>query len=285
ADEHGELAAVLDQVRALATSLTARLERLQDDPARVEQLNDRVAVLQALVRKHGHVLADVLVRREALEAELAALRADEELATSVEDQLEGTDAALGAAEHAVLKLRTEAGTSLERAVSARLPSLAMPHARFVVRVGGPAGEDVQFAFAGSAAFEPAPLADAASGGELSRVMLGLTLATHAGAGCLVFDEVDAGVGGATAKALATCLEELARDAQVLVVTHLATVAARATRHLVVARGATPDAPATIVPVQGEARVSEVARMLAGDPADPVAREHAAALLAGDPAAS
>ena len=139
AGEHGELAAVLDQVRALATSLTARLERLQDDPARLEQLNDRVATLQALVRKHGHALADVLARRGALEAELAALRADEELASSVEDQLEGTDAALGAAEHAVHKLRTEAGASLERAVSARLPSLAMPHARFVVLVAGPPG--------------------------------------------------------------------------------------------------------------------------------------------------
>jgi DNA repair protein RecN (Recombination protein N) len=159
----------------------------------------------------------------------------------------------------------------------------LPHARFEVLVQGDAGEDVGFLFAGSGAFEPAPLADAASGGELSRVMLALTLATRAEVPCVVFDEVDAGVGGKTARSLAACLAELARDHQVIVVTHLATIAAAATHHLVVTRSATADGPAELRAVAGEDRIAEIARMLAGDAADPVALAHASALLDGQSA--
>ena len=114
-------------------------------------------------------------------------------------------------------------------------------------------------------------------------MLALTLATRGEVPCVVFDEVDAGVGGKTARSLATCLAELAADHQVLVVTHLATIAAAATSHLVVSRSASADGPAEVRAVSGEERVAEIARMLAGDATDPVALAHATALLAGESA--
>ncbi len=237
------------------------------------------------MRKHGLSLGDVLTRRDELARELERLHEDERLGREADARLVALELALSSAEAAVLTRRRDAAATLSVAVQKRLAPLAMPHARFEVRVEGAAGEDVQFLFAGSGAFDPAPLADAASGGELSRVMLALTLATRTSASCLVFDEVDAGVGGATAKALAACLEQLSRDAQVVVVTHLASVAAVAAHHLVVTRGAQAGDPARIEVVTGASRVKEVARMLAGDPSDPVAISHAEALLGGDPAAA
>jgi DNA repair protein RecN (Recombination protein N) len=140
-----------------------------------------------------------------------------------------------------------------------------------------------FLGAGRGASAPAPLADVASGGELSRVMLALTLASPSRASCLVFDEVDAGVGGTTARTLAQCLAELATDHQVIVVTHLASVAAAAMHQIVVTRSDARGEPASIRQLDGEDRVPEIARMLAGDSTDPVAIAHASGLLAGDSA--
>jgi DNA repair protein RecN (Recombination protein N) len=279
----GQLTDLLDQVRTLGGELRGELEALEEDPERLSALNERIARLQALVRKHGHVLADVLRRRVVLGEELERLRDDEVRSKDLDEDLARLEAALGHAELRVRAEREQAARVLAEAVQHRLAPLALPHARFEVLVQGDAGEDVGFLFAGSGAFEPAPLADAASGGELSRVMLALTLATRAEVPCVVFDEVDAGVGGKTARSLATCLAELAQDHQVIVVTHLATIAAVAANHLVVTRSATPDGPADLRTVTGQDRVAEIARMLAGDPADPVALAHAAALIAGESA--
>jgi DNA repair protein RecN (Recombination protein N) len=274
---------LLDQVRDLSRELTGELEALVDDPERLEALNDRIARLQALIRKHGQGLDDVLARRTALGSELAQLDADAARASALDVERSVLAAALDDAEGRVGAARASAARALSTSVQDRLASLALPHARFEVTVEGPAGEQVQFLFAGSSAFDPAPLADTASGGELSRVMLALTLATRAEVPCVVFDEVDAGVGGTTARSLAACLTELARDHQVIVVTHLATIAAAAAHHLVVTRPGAGDGPAEVRVVRGRARVEEVARMLAGDATDPVAITHAEALLTGESA--
>jgi DNA repair protein RecN (Recombination protein N) len=202
---------------------------------------------------------------------------------ALEGRLAGLDGALHDEEASLLAAREHAAAALTTRVQDRLGALELAHARFDVHVEGSAGEQVQFLFAGSGAFEPAPLADVASGGELSRVMLALTLASPSRAACLVFDEVDAGVGGSTARTLAACLAELAFDHQVIVVTHLASVAAAATHQVVVARSETRGGPASIRQLDGEDRVEEIARMLAGDPSDPVAIAHATGLLAGDSA--
>jgi len=278
-----EVTVLAERVGELAAGLRADMEAVEGDPERLETLEARIASLQALVRKHGRTLADVLARREALALELDQLRADEARSGTLDRELRAATVALAAAEAATARARAETGAALGVEVCARLGPLALPRARFDVVVSGPAGEHVTFRFAGSGAFEPSPLAEAASGGELSRVMLALTLATQAAASCVVFDEVDAGVGGVTARALAACLAELATRRQVLVVTHLATVAVAAAHHLVVSAPERPDGPARVAGVTGDARVAEIARMLAGDPEDPVAREHATSLLAGDPA--
>lgn len=278
ASERAELDGLLSSTRDLAGRLVREVEALDDDPGRLEQLDARVARLQALVRKHGHTLADVLARRDQLAADLERLEADEARATQVGGELDRTEHDLEVAEGALRRQRTDAAAALAAAVAGRLGPLALPHAAFDVRVEGAAGELVTFLFSGTGAFEPAPLADAASGGELARVMLALTLATRAVASCVVFDEVDAGVGGETARSLAACLDETAHRAQVIVVTHLASVAAVATHHVVVERGTRAGDPARVGAVRDAARVAEVARMLAGNASDPTATAHAAALL-------
>jgi DNA repair protein RecN (Recombination protein N) len=278
-----EAADLLDRTRALASSLRRELDLVGEDPARLDALSDRISKLQGLIRKHGHSLDDVLVRRKALEAELAQLDADEQRSSEVDAELDGVAATLAKAEAHLRAARSGAGARLATDVRGRLGDLALDHATFDVAVDGTAGDEVTFLFAGSSGFEAAPLADAASGGELSRVMLALTLATRASAACTIFDEVDAGVGGATALALATCLRELATHSQVIVVTHLASVAAVADHQLVVT--VAPDGNGSRVEaVVGEARIRELARMLAGDPDHPDAVAHARALLR-DPAAS
>lgn len=274
-----ELLGVLRELSSIAAGLRGRLEAIGDDPARLDALHERAAMLQSLVRKHGRTLADVLSRREQLGEELDGLRDDERRAGVVDAEILTLEAALGEAEGELLELRRAAAGRLAAAVGARFADLALPRARFEVLVGGQAGEDVTFAFSGNPSMELSPLAEAASGGELSRVMLALTLATRSGGGCMVFDEVDAGIGGATARSLAACLRELAGACQVLVVTHLASVAASADHHLVVrvddaGRG-------TVDAVAGEDRVRELARMLDGDPEHPDAVAHARSLLERD----
>jgi DNA repair protein RecN (Recombination protein N) len=279
----GSLTELLEQVREVRGELLAGLQRIEDDPERLALLDERIGRLRDLVRKHGDSLGHVLARRASLDDEVARLRADETTAAELEARLSALATTLEVEERALLEARARTGEQLTSSIQDRLGSLALAHARFEVRVEGPAGEQVQFLFAGSGAFEPAPLADVASGGELSRVMLALTLASPTRAACLVFDEVDAGVGGATARTLAGCLAELATDHQVIVVTHLASVAAAAAHQVVVARSDVSGGPAMILRLDGDARIEEIARMLAGDPTDPVAIAHASGLLAGDSA--
>jgi len=282
--DRAELTGLLEGTRALAGRLRRDLEAVEGDPDRLDALNDRLARLQALVRRHGRTLEDVLDARRALGAELEALEEAAAASATLAADLTELESRLSAEEARLSDERRAAAERLGDRVRERLAPLALPHARFEVVASGPAGERVTFLFSGSAAFEPAPLAEAASGGELSRVMLALTLASGAGASTMVFDEVDAGIGGATARALAACLAEVARHRQVIVVTHLATVAAVAVRHLVVAKPPDPAAPATLRHVEGPERVAEIARMLSGDVTDPAALAHAEALLAGDHAA-
>ncbi|HUD68957.1 MAG TPA: AAA family ATPase [Acidimicrobiales bacterium] len=277
------LTGLLERVREVRGELLASLGRVVDDPERLAVLDQRIGRLRDLVRKHGGTLGDVLDRRTALDSEIEQLQADEATAVELEGRLVTLETALRAEEDSLLDARRRAAAALTLSVQDRLGALALAHARFEVRVEGTAGEEVLFLFAGSGAFEPAPLADVASGGELSRVMLALTLASPSRASCLVFDEVDAGVGGTTARTLAQCLAELATDHQVIVVTHLASVAAAAMHQIVVTRSDARGEPASIRQLDGEDRVPEIARMLAGDSTDPVAIAHASGLLAGDSA--
>jgi DNA repair protein RecN (Recombination protein N) len=282
-DARAALTGLLEHVREVRADLLTRLQRLEEDPERLARLDARIARLRDLVRKHGAGLDDVIAQRAVLDEEVRRLEGDEATAVELEGRLAAAERALHAEEDALFEARRRAATVLTARVQDRLTSLELAHARFEVRVEGVAGEQTQFLFAGSGAFEPAPLADVASGGELSRVMLALTLASPSRASCLVFDEVDAGVGGVTARTLAQCLAELATSHQVIVVTHLASVAAAAAHQVVVTRSEEPGGPASIRQLRHAERIEEIARMLAGDPTDPVAIAHASGLLTGDSA--
>ena len=245
-----------------------------------------------LARKHGGTITDVLAhaqrcraRREELEhADLALEGAEHELA-SVRAELDRLAGELSAA-------RRSAAPKLAAAVRARLAELAMPEAHFEVDVRpradgcGPRGADtVEFRIAPNAGLRAGPLRDVASGGELSRVMLALLSVAHGAGGSedpgelLVFDEIDAGIGGHTARAVGEHLRELARGRQLLCITHLPQVAALAERHFTIVKdGTRTPARTTVTALDGDAVVAELVRMLGADESDRAARGHARELL-------
>jgi DNA repair protein RecN (Recombination protein N) len=195
------------------------------------------------------------------------------------------ETAHAAAARALGEARTAAAPALAREICARLAGLAMPDASFdVVLAGaepGPTGSDgVEFEIAPNPGVPAAPLRDTASGGELSRVMLALlSAANHGSAATLVFDEVDAGIGGQTARAVGEQLRGLGEGRQILCITHLPQVASFAARHFTIVKDtSTEPARTTVTRLEDEDVVSELVRMLGAEEADPAARRHATELL-------
>ena len=278
----GELEGTEDALQALARELEDRLAALEADPERLAEVEGRLALLQRLKRKYGDTVAEILAYRERALRELGALEHAEDRLQAVESELRKAQEALLEAGKRLSEARRAAARRLEAGVKEELAALGMPDA--VLRVvlepleePGPYGlESVRFAFTANPNLPPAPLEKAASGGELSRTLLALLLASGVRAGTVVLDEVDAGVGGEAARALAERLARLAEQSQVIVVTHLPQIAARASRHLRVQK---EKGRATVEVLEGEARVREIARMLSGG-YEPEALEHARALLFG-----
>ena len=277
----------------LARELRSYVEGLEAEPGRLEVVEQRLAALERLERKHGGSIAAVLQhaahcrasRDELVGTEVAAEAAAASLADA-RSQLHSGAAALRGA-------RVAAAPKLARAVRARLDELAMKGASFEIELAsrepGPTGADsVEFQIAANPGVPAAPLRDVASGGELSRIMLALMSASaaapSAGEATLVFDEVDAGIGGQTARAVGDQLRELAAGGQVVCITHLPQVASLAARHFSIAKdaSATP-ARATVAQLRDDELVSELVRMLGADedadaPATQAARRHAQELL-------
>ena len=284
---HPPLARHAERLRAVAAELddaVAELrdagEAIEDDPDRLAELRARRQLLRELRRKYGDTLADVVSYRGEASERLAELESFESRAAELECQRALAVGAEIEAAQAVGAARRKAAPRLAKAVAANLGALAMPRARLELSVGdADPGDDVSFLL-GANPGEPAlPLAKVASGGELARTMLALRLVLTEAPDTLVFDEVDAGIGGEAALAVGRSLAELGRRHQVLVVTHLAQVAAFADAHVAVAKaevGRRTVASAT--PVEGEERVRELSRMLSGLAESGSAREHAAELL-------
>jgi len=295
AEHHRRLRALAVEVAELAADLRAAAEAVEEDPERLEAIRQRRALLRDLRRKYGEQLADVIAFREEARRRLAELESHDERAAELEARREAARRAEAAAAAEVARARRAAAPALAAAVEAHLRELALPRARLEVEVGGddPADE-VRFLLAANPGEPPLPLTKVASGGELARTMLALRLVLSLAPPTLVFDEVDAGIGGAAALAVGRSLAALGRDPgpegtggprQVLVVTHLAQVAAFADAHVVVRkqeRGGRTVAEAT--PVEGAARVAELSRMLSGLPDSDSGQEHAAELLAAAAAA-
>jgi DNA repair protein RecN (Recombination protein N) len=275
-------------VSDISTQLASYVASLEtDEVGELDRVQERRAQLTVLTRKYGPELSDVLAFAAEAEPRLLELDSDsdriEQLSALVDD--ESAELTRIAAE--LTALRTAAGESLSAAVTEELGALAMPNARFVVEVQereelGSTGRDlVQFLLRPHEGSEPRPLNKGASGGELSRVMLAIevVLAAADPVPTFVFDEVDAGVGGASAIEIGRRLAALARTSQVIVVTHLAQVAAFATNHLRVEKD--QDGPVTasnVVQLAGEERLAEMARLLSGLPDSESGLAHAAELL-------
>src|SRR5579875_1909783 len=236
--------------------------------------------LAELYRKYGGDRERALAFARAARERLERLEQAEQEATSLEAELDQARRDLAEAERAVLTARRRAAPALAAATERQLAELALPGARLEVEVpASGAGDAVSFLFAANAGEALRPLARAASGGELARTMLALRLVAPGGPPTMVFDEVDAGVGGGAALALARALTEVSRQRQVLVVTHLAQVAAFATSHVSVRKVETNGRVSTTAEVvTGEDRVTEISRMLSGHPGSRRARAHAEELL-------
>ncbi|HEY3139613.1 MAG TPA: DNA repair protein RecN [Acidimicrobiales bacterium] len=269
-----ELADVAAEVRGVA-------ETIDEDPERLAALRERRQLLFDLRRKYGETLDEVLAEADRLRVRLAELEDHDCRAAELDQSLAAARVAEADAAKAVAEARRLAAPSLAAAVEANLQELAMPKARLDVRVEGPdPGDEVVFLLAANPGTEPLPLAKVASGGELARAMLALRLVLTAAPPTLVFDEVDAGIGGAAAGAVGRALARLAGDHQVLVVTHLPQVAAYADSHLQVAKESDDQTTvSTVVTLDRDERVVELSRMLSGQPDSDTARSHAEELLA------
>jgi len=276
------------EAQDLGLALRRHAEAVELDPARLEQLRERKAALAGLCRKYGPDAAAVAAYAEQVRERLARLEGGEERAEQLAEEVERAARARDAAAQALTAARAEAGEHLSGQVEEHLADLAMGGARFHVALTpvepGPTGADrVGFVLAANPGEPALPLAKAASGGERSRVALAvrLALADADDTPVLVFDEVDAGIGGAVATEVGRKLARLARGRQVLCVTHLAQLAAFADAHLVV-RKATTDADRTRAEVSvldDDSRVTELSRMLSGAVDSELATGHAAELLA------
>ncbi|MGW0704375.1 DNA repair protein RecN [Streptomyces sp. NPDC002643] len=297
ADRIGEIGILLGDV---AGELAGYADDLDADPRRLAAVEERRAALTALTRKYGEDIASVLAWAEQGAQRLTELDGDDERIDELTAERDALRSELGGLAQTLTDARTEAAERFAAAVTAELASLAMPHARVTfeirqtgdpegIEVGGrpvaygPSGADeVELLLAPHPGAPPRPIAKGASGGELSRVMLAVEV-VFAGTDPVptyLFDEVDAGVGGKAAVEIGRRLAKLAKSAQVVVVTHLPQVAAFADRQLLVEK--TNDGSVTrsgVKVLEGEERVRELSRMLAGQEDSETARAHAEELLA------
>lgn len=280
AERAAELTALASE---LSQDVASYLSDLAADPARLEWIAERRAGLQGLTRKYGETIDDVLAWGRQSAHRLGMLTSSDDRIDVLADRVEALDATLAERARVITARRRAAADRLAEAVSDELAALAMPHARLTFTLEsladlGPHGaEQVLLQFTANPGSSPRPIGKVASGGELSRIRLALeaVLAEGSDTGTFVFDEVDSGVGGAVAIEIGRRLARLSRHSQVIVVTHLAQVAAFADRHLVVRKASDGQITTSGVhQLDDEERVAELARMMAGLADSDIALAHA-----------
>lgn len=270
------LQAELDDVSA---QLRDTAEGIEENPERLDSIRQRRQLLVDLRRKYGETLNDVIEYGVEATSRLAELESHDARANELEIARLATIDELRRAEEVVGEARRQAAPRLASEVQSHLRKLAMAHAVLDVEVGPNPGDEVKFLLAANPGSAPLPLNKVASGGELARTMLALRLVLTEAPDTLVFDEVDAGIGGEAAVAVAKALGDLGERHQVLVVTHLAQVAATAAHHIKVTktvRAKQTFAQASLL--EHDERVAEIARMLSGGVAEVSALKHAQELL-------
>jgi DNA repair protein RecN (Recombination protein N) len=274
-------------LQELAADLRGYAEGIEADPGRLEQVEERLEALDRLKRKHGGTIESVLAHAEHCRTEIETIEGAEEATGRLEKELvkaQRTRTDLGGQ---LSEVRAKSARRLEKSVAAELEQLAMSGAKLEVNLEphsdgfGPLGQErVTFQVATNPGMPTSPLRDAASGGELSRLMLALAgQGARGGAATYVFDEIDAGIGGNTAKAVGERLRSLGSERQVLCITHLPQVASMAEAHFRIEKSVDGgQATARVERVDGEGLVAEIVRMLGGSDGDEAADQHARQLL-------
>ncbi len=273
----------------LSRELANYAEAVDADPRRLQEVDARRAVLHQLVRKYGPEISDVLATLESSRTELALVDDADDARRRVELKLRNAEDERAKGARSLSAKRKKAAGTLARSVTALLPELGMPGGMFAVRLaalpetGGFGAEQVQFVAALNKGMSEGPLDRVASGGELSRVMLALStvLVRVQRVPTLVFDEVDAGVGGAVAWQVGALMRTVAAHHQVLAISHLAQIAASAHHHVVIRKNANATGGLTTADthiVSDNDRVIELSRMLGGDAEREVSRAHAREML-------
>lgn len=268
-DQRDDLKARLED---LAMFLRQYVSDLEASPDRLQGVEDRLAQIERLKRKHGPSLDDVVAKQVQLRTELQELEAsDEQIAVLTAERRKARSAFLAGAEE-LSRARSVASKKLAATLERDLRELAMPACRVEIRQSMAREETwsalgidaIEFFLSPNPGEDPRPLARIASGGELSRIMLALRMAGQQKSNTLIFDEVDAGIGGAAADAVGARLQALGAKSQVLCVTHLAQIASRATSHFHVSKHVTGGRTSTSLSrLDGENRVQEIGRMIAG----------------------
>ncbi len=270
----------------VASGLRSYVEGIDAEPGRLEQIEERLEVLDRLRRKHGGSIESVLGHAERCRGEITRLANADELADELARRVEAAEAVRAALAGELTDARRAAAKELSRRVGDELAELAMDGARIEVALEphpegfGPAGaETVELLVATNPGMPVSPLKEAASGGEISRIMLALTGLAAASERTLVFDEIDAGVGGATARAVGERLRRLGEGGQVLCITHLPQVASHAGTNFTIEKSvADGETTASVERVDGDALVAEIVRMLGAETGDQAANQHARELL-------
>ena len=273
----------LDEVLVQARDSVHELAALADpdsfDPRVIEEVEERVGTLQRLAKKYGGTLGDAISTLDELRARAESLDNAAERIIQIDQEIQG----LGEREREIAArvrvAREKAAAHVSTRVQAQLTRVALANAALRFVVAGEDGSDAQIMFSPNPGLPEGPLSALASGGELSRVLLALSLETAHRDIVAVFDEIDSGLGGQVAQQIGECLYEVGRAQQVLAITHLASVAARADHHFVIEKRVSEGMTTTLVrEVSGDERIREVARMLAGDTVTEESRALASQLL-------
>ncbi len=280
------LASALAQAEDVVHSLNGYARHAELEPQRLSQLDERLSLWVSLARRYKRSPAELPELLAAWRAELQTLDAAADLVALERIEAQTHNAYLDEAKK-VSKLRAKAAPALAKAITQAMQGLGMQGGKFEVALGTleqPAQyglEQAEFLVAGHSGSTPRPVGKVASGGELSRIALAIAVTTSelGQAQTLIFDEVDAGVGGAVAETLGRLMKQLGKDRQVMAVTHLPQVAACSDQHLVVAKQTEKGKTfSTVVPVSGELRVAEIARMLGGQQLSGTTLAHAKEML-------
>ncbi len=283
---HQRLESSSIELEDIYESLRDYLSSMSFSQMELDQLQGRLALLQRLKKKYGHSLEAMLAFKAESEEKLLQSEQGEDLLLDLEKKLVQTQSAMLKAASALTEVRNKAALALQKEIEETLRTLGMKEALFTIEltnippsVNGV--DSIAFMICANPGLESRPIKDVASGGELSRIMLALktTLSHHDRVETLIFDEVDAGIGGSVALSVAKQLKKLSRSHQVLVITHLASIASQADTHLVVSKEVTEGMSFShIQRVLGPRREQEIARMLSGDEASEVSLVHAKQML-------